>query len=223
MELGARSHPSITPSHGANRLPPGRSAPKSAGGEAGVERTGMQAPLGTLHRAYQSLTGSPPRSPGHSPLHATCSHSRPAGGGTPTRGMSAVHTRRRPQTGQHSGCVSPRSAHARCHSHGGSASTGPWPRCCRHPASAGPCVWAYRPQQRTRTAPLGGTCSRQRPMNCAKGRLMVRRCAWPPGPLPRSSYPKTTCWPSTASSRLWAMGPPRKSRAQETRTPCPEG
>ena len=129
MELGARSHPSITPSHGANRLPPGRSAPTSAGGEAGVERTGMQAPLGTLHRAYQSLTGSPPRSPGHSPLHATCSHSRPAGGGTPTRGMSAVHTSRCPQTGQRSGCASPRSSQTLCQSKGGGASTGPCPSC----------------------------------------------------------------------------------------------
>ena len=129
MELGSRSHPGLAPSLGANRLPPGRSAPKSAGVGAGMERTGMQTPLGPFHRAYRSLTGSPPLSFGRSLPHATCSPSLSAGGGTPTRGMSAVHTSRCPQTGQRSGCASPRSAHARCQSQGGGASTGPWPSC----------------------------------------------------------------------------------------------
>src|SRR5262249_54831109 len=91
-------------------------------------------------------------------------------------------------------------------------STGPWPSGWRHLANAAPCVWAYNPQHRTSTAPGGGTWSRQRPMNCASGRRTVPCLAWPPWPLPRSSYPKTTCGPSHARRRLLAMGPPRKYR-----------
>jgi hypothetical protein len=210
MELGWRSHPGMAPSHGANRLPPGRSAPTSAGVGAGVEETNMQTPLGTPPQGIRVLAGSSPRSHGRSLPHATCSHSVTAGGGTPARGRSAVHTSRCPQTGQHSGCASPRAAPARCHSHGGGASTGPWPNCCRHTASAAPCVWAYRPQPRTSTAPGGGTCSRQRPMNCSRGNRIVRCCARPPGPLARSSYRKTTCWPSHAHKRAVEIGPPRR-------------
>jgi hypothetical protein len=62
-------------------------------------------------------------------------------------------------------------------------STGPWPTCCRHWASAAPWVWPYSPRQRTRTAPGGVTCCSQRPMNYAIGKRIVRWVAWPPGAL----------------------------------------
>jgi hypothetical protein len=106
----------------------GRPLQRQAPGQAWSARAPQRSPEPrcTPHR---SLAGSPLGSHGRSLAHATCSHPIAAGGGAPARGMRAVHTRRRPQTGQHSGCASPRAAHARCQSPGWGTSTGPWPSC----------------------------------------------------------------------------------------------
>lgn len=207
MEFGWLAQPGIASSQGAHRPQAEQSAPPSAGVGAGMAQARTQTPL---CRAHRSQVGWPRVSHNGSLPHATCSHPVSAGGGIPALGIRAVHASRCPQTGQDPGGPSVHASPSRGPSQGGGISTGTWPNSCRHRASSSPRVWAYSPQHRTSTAPAGGTWRSQRPINCAMGKRIVRGCAWPPGPLARSSYRKMTCSPSHASSRLLASGPPRR-------------
>ena len=181
MGIGRVAHPGVAPACAAQGRPWGGWASPGAGGRPGLKRsgspTGPRSPGGSPHESQRG----PPSTFHHRPApHATCALSVSAGGGTPARGMRAVHTSGCPQTGHRAAGASPHASPARGPSRGVGSATGPWPPCCRH---------------RIRTALAGGPCRRQRPMNCSRGRRMVCRRGGPPGLWGRSSYPKVTGWP----------------------------
>jgi hypothetical protein len=188
MELGSRSHAGHAPSQGANRMPPGRSAPKSAGVGAGVERTGMQTPLSTPRQGILLPGGVAAALP--RPFAPSC-HLLPirlcgwwdSGPGDERRAHQSLPTDR----------------------------TAFRMRLTPLLATALPIHMLGRLHR-----PLAEllTAHRQRPMNCSRGKRIVRCCAWPPGPWARSSYRKTTCWPSHESKRALEIGPPRRYRAK---------
>ena len=69
----------------------------------------------------------------------------PRGGGTLERGITPLHTRRRPHTGHRSGWSSPRWLHAVCQSRTAALTTGPCPNCSRHRSNAAHLLGAYSP------------------------------------------------------------------------------